>query len=56
MAATAAAVEAEHARILDDLGIAPMPPVTVTLYPDVESFRAAWRRWSAPCPRSRPAW
>jgi hypothetical protein len=40
IASTAAAVEAEHARIEADLGVAPMPPVTVTLYPDVEALRA----------------
>lgn len=41
VAATAAAVEAQHARILDDLGLGQVPAVTVTLYPDRESFRAA---------------
>jgi hypothetical protein len=41
VAATAASVEAHHARILGDLGLAEMPPVMVTLYPDRESFRAA---------------
>ena len=41
VAATAASVEAQHARILADLGLDAMPPVTVTLYPDAESFRAA---------------
>jgi hypothetical protein len=39
--ATAAAVEAHHARILGDLGLDQVPAVTVTLYPDRESFRAA---------------
>jgi hypothetical protein len=41
VAATAAALEGHHARILDDLGVQQMPSVTVTLYPDPESFRAA---------------
>jgi hypothetical protein len=41
VAATGAAVEAHHARILGDLGLGQIPPVTVTLYPDRESFRAA---------------
>ena len=50
IAATAAAVEAEHARIVDDLGVAPMPPVTVTLYPDVESFRAGVAPLVGPVP------
>ena len=38
--ATAAAVEAQHARIASALGVPGMPAVTVTLYPDVESLRA----------------
>lgn len=41
VAATGAAVEAHHARILGDLGLDQIPPVTATLYPDPESFRAA---------------
>jgi hypothetical protein len=41
VATTAAAVEAHHARILDDLGLQQIPQVTVTLYPDRESFFAA---------------
>jgi hypothetical protein len=41
VAATAAAVEAHHARILGDLGLDQAPLVTVTLYPDPESFRNA---------------
>ena len=41
VAATAAAVEAHYARILGDLGLGEIPPVTVTLYPGPESFRAA---------------
>jgi hypothetical protein len=40
VAATAAAVEAHHARIVDDLGVPGMPPVRVTLYPDVDALRA----------------
>lgn len=39
--ATGTTVEAHHARILGDLGLEQIPPVTVTLYPDPESFRAA---------------
>jgi hypothetical protein len=38
--ATAAAVEAQHARIVSALGVPGMPAVTVTLYPDVDSLRA----------------
>src|SRR5687767_2137353 len=41
VAATAAAVEAHHARIVADLGVPGMPPVRVTLYPDVDALRAA---------------
>ena len=41
VAATGAAVEAHHARILGDLGLEQIPSVTVTLYPDPDSFRAA---------------
>jgi hypothetical protein len=40
VAQTAARVEAEHARILQDLGVATMNRVTVTLYPDQASLRA----------------
>lgn len=40
IAATAAAVEGQHARIADDLGVTGMPPVRVTLYPDVDALRA----------------
>ena len=40
IAATAAVVEAEHARIVGDLGVAGMPAVRVTLYPDVDALRA----------------
>jgi hypothetical protein len=40
VAQTAARVEAEHARILQDLGVARMNRVTVTLYPDQASLRA----------------
>lgn len=40
IAATAAAVEAHHARIVDDLGVPGIPPVRVTLYPDVDALRA----------------
>ena len=43
IAATATAVEAHQARIADDLGVGAMPPVTVTLYPDLEAFRAGVR-------------
>ena len=39
--ATAAAVEAQRARIASDLGVAGMPAVTVTLYPDVDALRSA---------------
>ena len=53
IAATAAAVEAEHARVVDDLGVAPMPPVTVTLYPDVDAFRAGVTPLVGPVPRVR---
>lgn len=41
MAGTAAAVEAQHARILGDLGLGQVSTITVTLYPDRDSFRAA---------------
>lgn len=41
IAAAAAAIEAEYGRILADLGVASMPVVTVTLYPDRDSFVAA---------------
>jgi hypothetical protein len=40
VAQTAARVEAEHARITRDLGVAGMSRVTVTLYPDQASLRA----------------
>lgn len=41
VASTADAVEGHHARILGDLGLSQIASVTVTLYPDQESFRAA---------------
>ncbi|HET7292833.1 MAG TPA: hypothetical protein VFM88_10430 [Vicinamibacteria bacterium] len=41
VAATAEEVEAQRGPILGDLGLGEMPAVTVTLYPDRESFRAA---------------
>src|SRR5688500_18533923 len=40
VAQTAARVEAEHARITQDLGVAGMGRVTVTLYPDQAALRA----------------
>lgn len=40
VAQTAVRVEAEHARILRDLGLASMNRVTVTLYPDQAALRA----------------
>jgi len=40
IAATAAAVEAQHARIADDLGVPGIPAVRVTLYPDADALRA----------------
>jgi hypothetical protein len=40
IAATAAAVEAQYARIVEDLGVPGMPAVRVTLYPDVDALRA----------------
>ena len=40
VAQTAARVEAERARILQDLGVPSMSRVTVTLYPDQASLRA----------------
>ena len=40
IAATASAAEGHHARIVADLGLAAVPPVTVTLYPDSASLRA----------------
>jgi hypothetical protein len=40
VAQTAARVEAERVRILQDLGVASMGRVTVTLYPDQASLRA----------------
>ena len=41
VAQTAAAVEEEYDRILDDLGVTQMPMVVVTLYPDLEAMRRA---------------
>ena len=41
VSSTAAAIEDHHARILGDLGLVQIPAVTVTLYPDQQSFRAA---------------
>jgi hypothetical protein len=41
VASTAAALETRSAPILDDLGLQQIPTVTVTLYPDRESFFAA---------------
>jgi hypothetical protein len=38
---TAAALDVHHRRITADLGVQQMPPVTVTLYPNRESLRAA---------------
>jgi hypothetical protein len=40
VAQTAARVEAERARIIQDLGVSGMSRVTVTLYPDQASLRA----------------
>jgi len=41
IAATAARVEADYTRILEDLGADNMPPVHVTLYPDHRQFELA---------------
>jgi hypothetical protein len=41
VASTAAALETRSRPILDDLGLQQIPRVTVTLYPDRESFLAA---------------
>jgi hypothetical protein len=38
---TADTLERERVRIMSDLGVGQMPPVTVTLYPDREAMRAA---------------
>jgi hypothetical protein len=41
VAQTAAAIESEHARITQDLNVAQMPTVVVTLYPNVDTLRQA---------------
>ena len=47
---TASRVEAHHARILNDLQLASMPRVTVTLYPDSPSLLEAVRSFVGPTP------
>src|SRR5262249_3964340 len=41
VAQIAATVEAEFARITDDLGVSGMPTVVVTLYPNLDALRQA---------------
>jgi hypothetical protein len=41
VAQTAARLEAEYARILEDLSVTQMPNVMVTLYPNIEALRQA---------------